>query len=103
MGKSKTVSASRTFNAFIESLSLSIKKALEKGGTIEDMTEIALKEISFLNSGINIYFPKTIKVRMRSDEIKQGIIKDFNGNNHNQLAVKYDVSVQWVYKVLREK
>ena len=40
---------------------------------------------------------------MRSNEIKQGIIKDFNGNNHNQLAVKYDVSVQWVYKVLREK
>lgn len=97
------VRASETFNAFIDSLKSSISKAIEKGGTVEEMTEVALKEISFLNSGINLYFPRMIKREMKAEERKRNIIKEFNGVNHSQLALKYDVSVQWVYKILKGK
>ncbi|NYA46833.1 hypothetical protein HZI68_00300 [Haemophilus haemolyticus] len=31
------------------------------------------------------------------------IRKKFNGANHTELAMKYGVSLQWIYKIVKEK
>ena len=49
-------------------------------------------------AGSSIYIPTTdeIYISMRDREIYD----NFNGTNHNALATKYRVSVQWIYKIV---
>ncbi|MDR5610759.1 MULTISPECIES: Mor transcription activator family protein [unclassified Arsenophonus] len=49
--------------------------------------------------GQNIYFPMGLmwKINQRDREI----FADFNGHNHRALARKYEVSLQWVYSVVK--
>lgn len=49
--------------------------------------------------GQNIYFPmgQSIKLSRRDRQIYD----DFNGSNHSDLARKYGVSLQWIYKIVK--
>lgn len=51
--------------------------------------------------GLNVYFPKRDSVALNARD--QAIWDEFNGDNHSELAKKYNVSVQWVYKVVKRK
>ncbi|WP_290605682.1 Mor transcription activator family protein [Arsenophonus sp. ENCA] len=49
--------------------------------------------------GQNLYFPMGLmwKINQRDREI----FADFNGHNHRALARKYEVSLQWIYSVVK--
>jgi len=48
--------------------------------------------------GLSVYIPKgTIYALSVRD---QQIYDDFNGNNHHEICRKYNISLQWLYKVI---
>lgn len=49
--------------------------------------------------GQNLYFPMGLSLQL-SKRDKQ-IYAEFDGMNHGDLARKYSVSVQWVYKIVK--
>ncbi len=49
--------------------------------------------------GQQIYFPKCSEDYLSSRDID--LWRKFNGTNHASLAREFNVSVQWVYKVIR--
>lgn len=48
--------------------------------------------------GQQIYFPHGMREEL--SERDRSIYDEFNGFNHSDLAMKYKVSVQWVYKIV---
>jgi Mor family transcriptional regulator len=77
--------------------------------TIEDLPEtyrlIAEKcglntalEIAYLFGGVNIYFPKPEQIIQ--DIRDKRIVKEFDGENYNQLAKKYNLSTSWVREII---
>ncbi|WP_440217218.1 Mor transcription activator family protein [Chromobacterium piscinae] len=49
--------------------------------------------------GQNIYFPMGLSVRLSKRDRK--IFEEFTGDNHGDLARKYGVSLQWIYKIVK--
>ncbi len=82
----------------IEAFSDSCLTTLENQGftkqQIETIAEKITDGIQFRCGGCMVYVPKY-------DKRKQ-IIKGFNGNNQNELAVRHDISVHAVYKILKD-
>lgn len=50
--------------------------------------------------GQQVYIPKNLSSIL--NERDYAIYQDFNGRNHAELAKKYNVSVQWVYKIINK-
>lgn len=46
-----------------------------------------------------IYFPIGTAIKLSARD--QEIWNEFTGNNHSQLARKYGVSLQWIYKIVK--
>lgn len=46
-----------------------------------------------------IYFPIGTAIKLSVRDL--AIWNDFNGKNHSDLARKYGVSLQWIYKILK--
>jgi Mor family transcriptional regulator len=46
-----------------------------------------------------IYFPKGLFYKLSQRDLC--IFDEFNGTNHSDLALKYGVSLQWVYKIIK--
>lgn len=81
-------------------IELSIKETLKKENmTADEMASYFLTHFSKNCGGLTIYFPKRYEqfARKRHQEIQ----KEFNGSNHKQLAIKYGISIQWVYKIVK--
>ncbi|RAS18902.1 Mor family transcriptional regulator [Microvirgula sp. AG722] len=49
--------------------------------------------------GQNIYFPMGLSYKLSQRD--QQIYDAFNGTNHSDLARKYGVSLQWIYKIVK--
>lgn len=49
--------------------------------------------------GQNIYFPMGLSYKLSQRD--QLIYTEFNGINHSDLARKYGVSLQWIYKIVK--
>ncbi|AUH53228.1 DNA-binding protein [Chromobacterium sp. ATCC 53434] len=49
--------------------------------------------------GQNVYFP--LDRSSKSAERDRQILAEFNGANHASLAQKHGISVQWVYKIIK--
>ena len=47
-----------------------------------------------------IYVPKNLLGRVSERDLK--IYKEFNGKNHVELARKYDLTVQHIYRIVKE-
>ncbi|MDD0823738.1 Mor transcription activator family protein [Mannheimia sp. AT1] len=47
-----------------------------------------------------IYIPRNLLMALNERDMK--IYEEFNGNNHRELARKYNVSMQWVYKIVKK-
>lgn len=46
-----------------------------------------------------IYIPRNLLMVLNERDMQ--IYNEFNGNNHRELARKYNVSMQWVYKIVK--
>ncbi|MDR1710009.1 MAG: DNA-binding protein [Candidatus Accumulibacter sp.] len=49
--------------------------------------------------GQNIYFPKALSFKCSRMYLK--IYSDFTGNNHMELARRYGMSMQWIYRIVK--
>lgn len=49
--------------------------------------------------GQNIYFPMGLSYKLSQRDRR--IFDDFDGANHSELARKYGVSLQWIYKIVK--
>lgn len=49
--------------------------------------------------GQMLYFPKGLAADISARDLE--MYNEFDGTNHEVLAKKYDLSVQWVYKVIK--
>jgi Mor family transcriptional regulator len=49
--------------------------------------------------GQNLYFPKGLSVKL--GERDRQIYADFTGANHHELARKYDITLPWVYQIVK--
>jgi Mor family transcriptional regulator len=49
--------------------------------------------------GQNLYFPKGLSFQVSQRYLE--IYNEFNGRNHAELAMKYDLTVQWVYRIIK--
>lgn len=49
--------------------------------------------------GQNIYFPMGLSYKLSQRD--RLIFDDFTGANHSELARKYGVSLQWIYKIVK--
>ncbi|KVN33328.1 DNA-binding protein [Burkholderia pyrrocinia] len=49
--------------------------------------------------GQNIYFPMGVSYRLSQRD--RQIFDEFRGDNHAELARKYGVSLQWIYKIIK--
>lgn len=92
-----------SMSIFIESVELSINKALEKGDTKEEIAKIFIETFADYCGGINFYIPKNYARNIKNNARNRLIRKEFNGTNHQELAIKYRVSLQWIYKIVKEK
>lgn len=50
--------------------------------------------------GQNIYFPMGLSVKLSARDHQ--LFDEFDGTNHGELARKYGVSLQWVYKIVKQ-
>lgn len=85
---------------FNQVVSEAMKKAIAtaREEDIEKFTNDAFKEFCMLYGGISVYIPmpKSDYLNARSKIIE----KEFDGKNHLELARKYGISIQTVYKIL---
>lgn len=62
-----------------------------------------MEKISFHCGGSSIYIPKGASDKAKANARNRLIIKEFNGFNHAYLAQKYGVSLQWIYRILKNQ
>lgn len=86
---------------FIEGFGQCFTEAIEKGGSKEEMLQNFLISASRIMGGANYYIPKeharNLEIKERNEKIK----REFTGFNQYELANKYGVSVQWIYRILK--
>jgi len=75
-----------------KSLGVDPKLAEQIGWEISD-------RMSFVWGGQNIYIPKGVSYR--ASQRDREIYKEFNGKNQADLAMKYSISLQWLYKIIK--
>ena len=57
-------------------------------------------ELCFAMGGLVIYIPTNMSRRVSERDLK--LFHEFRGNNHSDLALKYGLSLQRVYKIIKE-
>ncbi|NOQ15793.1 MAG: hypothetical protein GQ581_01905 [Methyloprofundus sp.] len=95
---------SAVLNDFISSASLTLKASLINNGIDDELAgqaaEKAVDSLVFSLGGIQLYIPKCAQLKLTSRDSK--IISEFTGTNHTELCVKYGLSVQRIYKIIKE-
>ena len=75
----------------------------ESAGLDKDKAEQVGREIADRMAahcgGQNIYFPMGLSYKLSQRD--RQIYDDFTGANHSELARKYGVSLQWIYKIVK--
>lgn len=74
---------------------------LENGGNSDlakDAGQHVAETMSLMWGGQTIYFPKGVRARLHKKHLK--IWEDFTGDNHSELARRYDMSVQHIYNII---
>lgn len=75
----------------------------EKAGLDRDKADQVAREVADHMAGHwggqNIYFPMGLSYRLSQRD--RQIYDEFDGANHSDLARKWGVSLQWVYKIVK--
>ncbi len=84
--------AQHVAHALVELAGLSEEKANQIGREVAD-------RMAAHWGGQNIYFPMGLSYKLSQRDHQ--IYEEFMGNNHSDLARKYNVSLQWIYKIIK--
>jgi Mor family transcriptional regulator len=70
-----------------------------EAGKAEHVAKEVTERMAAHWGGQNVYFPmgQSVQLSRRDRQIYDG----FNGTNHSELARKYGVSLQWIYKIVK--
>ena len=86
----------------LQDLQLRLSAALQEYGFSPNAASSAasqiVREMAHAWGGLNVYFPKGSYFKAQERDLQ--IYNDFTGANHGELAKKYDVTVQYVYKAV---
>jgi mor transcription activator family protein len=69
--------------------------------TAEKVSEVVVDYVLDEFGGENIYIPRNISGRARARNRK--IYEEWSGNNHEELAKKYNITRQRVYAIIKEE
>lgn len=91
-------------NILADTLKRAVLKAFQKQKegiftTPEEISQYVTEKIIFECEGLVLYIPK---LNRQIQERNERIRKEFTGNNIQELAMKYKVSVQWAYHILKK-
>lgn len=90
---------------FLEDLALHITKELTEAGIDSDtaQTQALASADAFAKrwQGLHLYVPKNIK-KVSLDN-REKIRSEFTGNNHDQLAIRYNIHIRTIYKMLKKQ
>lgn len=86
-------------------LASKVEQILCKLGDIDPAVAESLgQEVAILMSrdwgGLNMYFPKGLS--LEKHKLARRVWRDFTGNNAAELALRYKISLQWTYKIIRD-
>ncbi|MGX2950575.1 Mor transcription activator family protein [Ursidibacter sp. B-7004-1] len=87
------------YNHFVKELKKATEKAIKECHTEEEISERILDIISQECGGFIVYIP--VFSSLNRDRIYAQIRKEFNGKNHSELARKYNISLGWIYKIVK--
>lgn len=91
------------YNNLIETLDTCIEQAYEKAqGDKAKFRFHFLELFGKFNGGLNLYIPKFDSLTNASSR-NNLIRRDFTGNNHSELSLKYGLSLQQIYKIVKGK
>lgn len=82
----------------------SVERTLSKSSAL-DPTQVRLISIEVVRNiasdigGVECYIPKSV-VAINTNERYDALWNDFTGHNHPALAVKYGMSIAWVYQCI---
>lgn len=77
---------------------MSLRDSGIQAGLAEDLANALARRMCQHWGGLLLYFPKGDSLLRRDRDLK--IYKAFNGSNHDELAQKYDTSVQHIYRII---
>jgi Mor family transcriptional regulator len=103
MAEPDSVKSKNRAPEFLADLLDHTKAILIKHGMSDNMAEQVSREVSSqmqsVWGGQQIYFAYGLRASL--SERDQKIYDEFCGDNHAELARKFQVSVQWVYKIVK--
>lgn len=76
-----------------------VKSGVEQERAQQIGIDIA-RRIAQVWGGSVIYIPRGLRLKLSERDLK--IWQEFNGFNQQELARKYQVSVQWVYQIVKK-
>jgi len=74
------------------------KKQALTDATAQQIAHRATEQIRRDWGGLSVYIPLGMMYAL--SERDQQIYADFTGNNHQQVCRKYNISLQWLYKII---
>lgn len=96
------MSNNRDYPEILKDLRSSIAdSALKKGLGIVDANELAHESAELIRKnwgGMLIYICKGRSYELSERDLK--IWNEFNNNNHHEICKKYNISIQWLYKII---
>ena len=66
----------------------------------DEIGQIVASRMAVHWGGQNVYFPMGFNYRLSIRDLK--VYSEFNGTNQGDLARKYGVSLQWIYRILKD-
>lgn len=94
-----------TWENFIYGIGNAVQEVAEQFGieNTQALYAALMEKISFHCGGSLIYIPKGVSDKVQANARNRLIIKEFNGFNHAYLAKKHGVSLQWIYRILKNQ
>ncbi|WP_052702333.1 Mor transcription activator family protein [Marinomonas sp. S3726] len=90
---------------FLEDLTLHITKELTEAGIdpakAKQQALVSADAFAKRWQGLHLYVPKNIK--KASQDIRKKVTSEFTGNNHGQLAIRHNVHIRTIYKILKKQ
>lgn len=87
-----------TFQEFVTAMVPRLTQVLSDEVQASEVAFALVEDLRQAFIGCLLYFPRgRNKV---AAERKAALLRDFNGHNHKELAVKYKLSVQYIYQII---
>jgi len=89
----------------LQTLKDSVKQSLINNGINEETAEViafsSSETVREIFGGNQVYFCKLSRYKIHQRDTQ--ILSEFTGNNYYELCIKYGVTKQWLYKIIKRQ